>query len=250
MLRTVFVAAVALGLAVLMGTPAGAIVNGAPDAGQHPYVAFIYSDAESCSGSAISSTIVLTAAHCLSQRSGERFTVQFTERYADSTPADRTGATAMSLVDFCKFTNTCKNGLKFFAEPDVAVLVLDHAVSLPRYARLPSAGLVDTLPAKQTVTLAGYGAQGVLHPRDPILIGTRLTASGIISTRNYVLRDTILAVTLQGRTNLCFGDSGSPVLVGDTILGVFSFLNGQCSTAGFAYRIDQPDVLAALASIH
>jgi len=127
---------------------------------------------------------------------------------------------------------------------------LDHAVSLPRYARLPSAGLVDTLPAKQIVTLAGYGAQGVLHPRDPIFIGTRLTASGIISTRNYVIRDTILAVTLQGRANLCFGDSGSPVLVGDTILGVFSFLNGQCSTAGFAYRIDQPDVLAALASIH
>ena len=70
MLKRVFVATVALGLAVLMGTPAGAIVNGAPDAGQHPYVAFIYSDAESCSGSAISPTIVLTAAHCLSQKIG------------------------------------------------------------------------------------------------------------------------------------------------------------------------------------
>ncbi len=237
------------GLTALAGGPAGAVVNGVPDAGQHPYVAFIYSDAESCSGAAISATIVLTAAHCLSQKTGERFTVQFTERYADSTPADRTGATAMSLVDFCKFTNTCKNGLKFYAEPDVAVLVLDHAVSLPRYARLPAAGLVDTLPAKQTVTLAGYGAQGVLHPHDPIFIGTRLTASGIISTRNYVIRDTILAITVQGRANLCFGDSGSPVLVGDTILGVFSFLNGQCSTVGFAYRIDQPEGLTALTGI-
>lgn len=239
---------VALGLVLPVGSPAGAVIGGVPDAGHHPYVAFIYSDSESCSGSAISPTVVLTAAHCLSQKSGERFTVQFTERYSDSTPADRTGATAMSLVDFCAFTNTCKNGLKFYAEPDVAVLVLDHAVSLPRYARLPSAGLVDALPAKQSVTLVGYGAQDVLHPNDPILIGRRLTASGIISTRNYVIRDSILAITLQGRANLCFGDSGSPVLAGDTILGVFSFLNGRCSTAGFAYRIDQPDVLAGLMS--
>ncbi len=43
---------------------------------------------------------------------------------------------------------------------------------------------------------------------------------------------------------LCFGDSGGPVLDGTTILAVNSFvINANCAGAGFAYRIDQPEIL-------
>src|SRR3954470_23772028 len=80
-------------LAVLMASPAAAIVDGAPDNGRHPYVALIFNESESCSGSAISPTVVVTASHCLQHPSGDRWSVLFTERYADATSADVIGAT-------------------------------------------------------------------------------------------------------------------------------------------------------------
>ena len=52
---------------------------------------------------------------------------------------------------------------------------------------------------------------------------------------------------LARRGGSCFGDSGGPILYDstDVILGVNSFVvNGQCAGVGFAYRTDQPDVLA------
>ncbi|MDH3295685.1 MAG: trypsin-like serine protease [Acidimicrobiia bacterium] len=37
----------------------------------------------------------------------------------------------------------------------------------------------------------------------------------------------------------CFGDSGGPILSGDTIVAVVSFgLNGNCAGVGGVYRID------------
>jgi secreted trypsin-like serine protease len=44
----------------------------------------------------------------------------------------------------------------------------------------------------------------------------------------------------------CFGESGGPILYdsSDVILGVNSFvINGQCAGVGFAYRVDQQDVI-------
>lgn len=49
----------------------------------------------------------------------------------------------------------------------------------------------------------------------------------------------------------CFGDSGGPMLLGDSdvIVGVNSFgLNGNCAGVGGAYRIDQADDLAFIGS--
>ena len=53
----------------------------------------------------------------------------------------------------------------------------------------------------------------------------------------------------DGKGDICNGDSGCPVFFGDTtsnlIVGVTSFgLNALCRGTDFAYRVDQPEVLA------
>jgi hypothetical protein len=47
---------------------------------------------------------------------------------------------------------------------------------------------------------------------------------------------------------MCFGDSGGPVLLGDTIIGVNSFINGMCSSFDGATRVDTPAILASIRS--
>jgi hypothetical protein len=46
------------------------------------------------------------------------------------------------------------------------------------------------------------------------------------------------------------GDSGGPILLDRTILGVNSFVtNGQCAGVTYAYRIDPPEALAFIRSV-
>ena len=57
----------------------------------------------------------------------------------------------------------------------------------------------------------------------------------------------------NGRGGTCSGDSGGPVFLGDfssnLIVAVTSFgLNALCRGTDFAYRIDQPAVLAWIAA--
>ena len=54
----------------------------------------------------------------------------------------------------------------------------------------------------------------------------------------------------QGRGGTCFGDSGGPILLGDTILGVNSFVNNDnCAGVTYSYRIDTAEALAFINSV-
>jgi secreted trypsin-like serine protease len=57
----------------------------------------------------------------------------------------------------------------------------------------------------------------------------------------------------KGLGGTCNGDSGGPVFLGHTdsklVVGITSFgLNSLCRGADFAFRVDQPDVLAWIQS--
>ncbi len=54
----------------------------------------------------------------------------------------------------------------------------------------------------------------------------------------------------QGKGGTCFGDSGGPVLYGDTILAVTSFgSNSNCAGVGYYNRVDTPDALDFINSL-
>jgi len=55
----------------------------------------------------------------------------------------------------------------------------------------------------------------------------------------------------QGKGGSCFGDSGGPNLVGETdvVVAVTSYgADRNCASVGYAFRIDNPEVLSWIRS--
>jgi hypothetical protein len=222
---------------------ASAISNGQPDGDSHPYVGIALGAAAEggywvCSAAAISPTVVVTAAHCFE---GPDVWVTF-----DEVPTNYFQYTGTWTPD-PNWCLGCGNGLPGFDSYDVAVIVLDDPVSLPRYAQLPTEGLVDTLAMKTDVDLVGYGIQfdqggGPRYPEDGAF--TRYYAPTKLVASNHVHSDEYIKLTAnpsQGKGGTCFGDSGGPDLLGgtDTILAVNSYVtNGNCAGVTYSNRID------------
>jgi len=148
---------VLLVLALLGAGPAAAITGGTPTGTAYGNVGGLvsptqYSDGTwlYCSGTLISPTVVLTAAHCAED--GERVEVTFDPAYEDG---DKT------------YSGT------FYADPaypgtsadshDIAVVVLDKEVKGITPALLPAAGSLSGLSSSQTFTSVGYGAYEVTN---------------------------------------------------------------------------------------
>jgi hypothetical protein len=132
---------------------------------------------------------------------------------------------------------------------DVGMLILDSPIVLDEYASIAAAGTVDGLPVGTEITYSGYGVSG--EKPSVTSLRQRLMATGfIVSTHNANTAGFNIQLSTNpgaGRGGACFGDSGGPILYDDTdvILGVNSFvINGQCAGVGFAYRVDQPEVIA------
>lgn len=230
-------------VAVLVAVPAAeAIIGGAPDDGAHPYVAAISNGSTVCSGAAISPTVVITAAHCFTFPS-EPVRLIFDENYKSPTRTIRPG-TWFAHPNFC---GSCD------AVNDVAVVVLDEPVALPRYARLPSLGLVDQLRGRAEVELVGYGVQRVARDHGQVV---PLPSSGL---RMKATAD-LFGIPRSGETGLvtlsarhdgaaCYGDSGGPVLIGDTIVAVNSLAgNAACRGVTHAQRVDTASVQSFISS--
>ena len=250
------VAVVSLVIACLSVVPALTVTNGQPDGTAHPYVGVAIQPIPDmpgfvsvCSGSALSATVFLTAAHCFDPSSPVFVS------YAEA-PTSFAQFTSGTFIPYDGYCPGCGPGLQGFDSGDVAVITLDAPVNPGEFVNLPEAGLVDGLPMQTPVTVVGYGVNGFVRgggvPGEVFLF-RRYQAPSLLVQSNNVSSDEYIKLTAnlaKGKGGICFGDSGGPdVLEGtgagnDTVLAVNSYVtNSNCSGVTYSNRVDLPGIL-------
>ena len=235
MRRFALVAMTVLALGAIAG-PAAAITYGQPDGTGHPSVGALlapqpYPDGSwvTCSGTLISPTVFLTAAHC--DIGSARVTVTFDSAYQ---AGDKT------------FTGT------WHADPlyghdesdphDVAVVVFDKPIKGITPAQLPAAGSLSGLPNDQKFTSVGYGAYEVTNQPGGhryLYNDVRGVATGTLNSISPSwLRISMNPATGNGGT--CYGDSGGPNFLGTTSIVAATTITGDavCRSTNTVYRLD------------
>ncbi len=221
-----------------------AITYGTVDGTQHPNVGGLvsptqYSDGTwlYCSGTLISPTVFLTAAHC--DEGTARVTVTFDPDYK---AGDKT------------YTGT------WYADPlygqkqddphDIAVVVFDKPIKDIVPAALPAAGSLSNLSGSQQFTSVGYGAYEVTNEpggHQFLYNDVRMVATGTLNSINPAwLRISMNPATGNGGT--CYGDSGGPNFLGTTNILAATTITGDsiCRSTNVTYRLDTPSARAFL----
>ncbi|MCT9929873.1 trypsin-like serine protease [Planotetraspora sp. A-T 1434] len=234
----VIVAALVVGVA----SPSWAITNGSPDESGHPEVGALIADKQNddgtwsyCTGTLISPTVFLTAAHCGARRQ-KTARVSFASHYEPGAPVYTGRYVADPL-----YTDEAD-------AHDMAVVIFSTAVSGIKPATLPVAGMLDGLEANGTLettrfTPVGYGS---LAPTK----GGRGNEFTYTDTRNLTsisfktLTRKWLELNLhEGDGGTCYGDSGGPNFLGGPTshLLVATTISGDddaCKSTNYDYRLD------------
>jgi V8-like Glu-specific endopeptidase len=240
---------VALALGVVLSGSAGAITYGVPDGNGHPEVGALlaqqaYSDGtwETCTGTLISPTVFLTAAHC--DEGVSHVAVTF-----DSSYSFPKGTTFWGTWTADPAYSQAQS------DPhDLAVVVLDKPVKGIAPARLPKANSLASLSGAQQFTSVGYGAQSVTNGPG----GHTFNYADI----RYVSTGTLNALTpswlrisqnpATGNGGTCYGDSGGPNFLGagssETNIVAGTTITGDtpCRSTNVDYRLDTPSARAFL----
>jgi hypothetical protein len=220
--------------ALAVAAPAFAITGGALDGTAHPAVGLLLADRGSglepdCSGSLVSPTVFVTAAHCTGDLPSTRVSVSFDSRYV---------AGSSSLLPGTAHTDPLW-GLVKNDSHDLAVVVLDRPVSGVTPLALPSSGALEAAGvSSQSFTNVGYGYADRTFTFDGF---RRFSASSFTNVKPTELR---LAEKPGG---VCFGDSGGPRLLGGVVVAVTSTGNKNCTGQSISYRLDTSAARAFLA---
>ena len=215
--------------------PAAAVTNGSADGNGHPNVGGLVADQVYpdglwiyCSGTLVSPTVFVTAAHCFE---AERVRVTFDPAYVDG---DKT------------YSGT------FYADPlynqsssdphDLAVVVFDKAVKGITPARLPAADSLSRLSGSQRFTSVGYGAYEVTSGpggHEYLYDDVRGVATGTLNTTTKAW----LKISMNpshGDGGTCYGDSGGPNFLGTTDILAATTITGDsvCRSTNVDYRLD------------
>jgi len=244
-MRRLVVSAALLVASFLMTAPAAAITDGIVDGNGHPNVGGLvastqYSDGTwlYCSGTLISPSVFLTAAHCAED--GERVTVTFDTAYVDGDKVYDGTFEADPLYNQAQSDTH-----------DIAVVVLDKSVKGITPALLPEAGSLSGLSGAQKFTSVGYGAYEVTNSpggHQYLYNDVRMVATGTLNTTNK----TWLRISMnpaRGDGGTCYGDSGGPNFLGTTDIVAATTITGDavCRSTNVVYRLDTDVARAFLA---
>lgn len=244
MRRLALIVGLAAVVSLLAVVPVGAITYGTPDGNEHPNVGGLvsptqYSDGTwiYCSGTLISPTVFLTAAHC-----GE--------------PGETVGVTFDA--DYVAGDNVYYG--TFYADPaynqtqsdphDIAVVVFDKPIKGIQPAQLPTANSLSNLSGSQTFTMVGYGAYEVTNQpggHQYLYNDVRMKSTGTLNSINKSwLR--ISQNPATGNSGACYGDSGGPNFLGTTNIVAAITITGDaiCRSTNVVYRLDTASARAFL----
>jgi secreted trypsin-like serine protease len=258
MKRKSFMIGTVLLVVLLMATPALAITFGELDGERHPnvgalLVAWPYPDGAIdivCSGTLISSTVFLTAAHCVNWM--PQAGIQPHDVYVTFDTVYGIGVSTIHRGTYHINPNYGHDN----ADPnDVAVIVLDEPIEGITPATLPEVGLLDELKASgalknESFVAVGYGTvreDKTGGPHSLYWEGARRFVTGTYNAlTNSWLKISMNPSTGDGGT--CYGDSGGPHFLNDSGMIVSLTVTGDfnCRATDVTYRLDTPSARSYL----
>ena len=247
MTRKVLRIAIPIAILLIAVPLAQAITFGQPDGNGHPNVgAMIVLEPDGsmwlyCSGTLISPTVFLTAAHCTAAAAAygaapEDVFVTFDPVYDEN-----------ATLHPGTYHLNPNYGHDMHDLHDVAVIVLDESITDITPAALPPAGLLDDmkktheLKGQQFVTV-GYGRLRDDKTKAWQAIGDAgeryFADQTFLALKPYWLQISMNPSTGSGGT--CYGDSGGPHFLGDTDMVVSLTVTGDawCRATDVTYRLD------------
>jgi hypothetical protein len=257
-------AAAAIGIALLVAAPAGAVIDGTDDtANRYSNVGVLQLQVDGdwfdfCSGTLVRPNVVLTAAHCtdfLVEEGPDGFGPDDL-RISFDPEGDAPYYTVDRIVvhpDWFTRPQGRGNSKHLYLAPpaeDIALVFLDTAVAGVTPAPIATPEYMAELDlTSETFTVVGYGTDafitGSLMANHPVILfdGIRSYRDVTVITKQDAFPDRFIKIT----QSTCFGDSGGPLFHDGTVVGINTWtFSMRCAGPNFAYRVDSEAALTFL----